>query len=98
MPRQGALRRERYLKEAHRLYGVLDKRLSEASTWQAPIHRRHGDLALDLALEWHQVDIAKYRNVLALYKAIAARPAVVKGYHIPSAAGHPHAGLRRVPQ
>ena len=75
---------ERYSKEAHRLYrrarqaarrgGVSGRRI---------FHRRHGHLALDLyGFEWHQVDIAKYANVLRWYKAIAARPAVVKGYHV----------------
>ena len=75
---------ERYLKEAHRLYGVLDKRLSEAE-YMAGAYS-----IADMAtwpwisrFEWHQVDIAKYPNVLRWYKAIAARPAVVKGYHIP---------------
>ena len=75
---------ERYLKEAHRLYGVLDKRLSEAE-YMAGAYS-----IADMAtwpwisrFEWHQVDIAKYANVLRWYKAIAARPAVVKGYHIP---------------
>jgi GST-like protein len=33
--------------------------------------------------EWHTVDLNTYPNVLRWYKAIAARPAVVKGYHIP---------------
>jgi GSH-dependent disulfide-bond oxidoreductase len=75
---------ERYLKEAHRLYGVLDKRLAEAE-YMAGAYS-----IADMAtwpwisrFEWHQVDIAKYPNVLRWYKAIAARPAVVKGYHIP---------------
>jgi GST-like protein len=75
---------ERYLKEAHRLYGVLDKRLGEAE-YMAGAYS-----IADMAtwpwisrFEWHQVDIAKYRNVLRWYKAIAARPAVVKGYHVP---------------
>ena len=75
---------ERYSKEAHRLYGVLDKRLSEAE-YMAGAYS-----IADMAtwpwisrFEWHQVDIAKYANVLRWYKAIAARPAVLKGYHIP---------------
>jgi GST-like protein len=75
---------ERYIKEAHRLYGVLDKRLGEAEYLAGAYS------IADMAtwpwisrFEWHQVDIAKYRNVLRWYKAIAARPAVVKGYHVP---------------
>jgi GST-like protein len=75
---------ERYSKEAHRLYGVLDKRLAEAE-YMAGAYS-----IADIAtwpwisrFEWHQVDIAKYPNVLRWYKAIAARPAVEKGYHVP---------------
>ena len=33
--------------------------------------------------EWQTVDLKQYPNVLRWYKAIAARPAVQKGYHIP---------------
>ena len=75
---------ERYSKEAHRLYRVLDKRLGEAEYLAGAYS------IADMAtwpwisrFEWHQVDIAKYANVLRWYKAIAARPAVVKGYHVP---------------
>jgi GST-like protein len=75
---------ERYSKEAHRLYGVLDRRLAEAE------YMAGGYSVADMAtwpwisrFEWHQVDLTKYPNVLRWYKAIAARPAVVKGYHVP---------------
>jgi GSH-dependent disulfide-bond oxidoreductase len=75
---------ERYLKEANRLYGVLDRRLAQ-------VEYMAGAYSIaDMAtwpwisrFEWHQVDITKYPNVLRWYKAIAARPAVIKGYHIP---------------
>lgn len=75
---------ERYLKEAHRLYGVLDRRL-EGRDYIV------GDYSIvDIAcwpwvsrFEWHQVDINKYPNVKRWYVAIAARPAVQKGYHVP---------------
>jgi GSH-dependent disulfide-bond oxidoreductase len=75
---------ERYSKEAHRLYGVLDRRLAQAEYMA-------GDYSIaDMAtwpwisrFEWHQVDITKYPSVLRWYKAIAARPAVEKGYHVP---------------
>ena len=33
--------------------------------------------------EWHTVDMNEFPNVVRWYKAIAARPAVEKGYHIP---------------
>ena len=75
---------ERYVKETHRLYGVLDKRLAEHE-YVAGVYS-----IADMAtwpwisrFEWHQVEIAKYPNVLRWYKAIAARPAVQKGYHVP---------------
>ena len=75
---------ERYLKEAHRLYGVLDRRLAErefvADTYSI------ADIAIwpwISRFEWHTVDLNKYPNVLRWYKAIAVRPAVVKGYHVP---------------
>jgi GSH-dependent disulfide-bond oxidoreductase len=75
---------ERYLAEAKRLYGVLDRRLAEApclageysiadmATW--PWVSRY---------EWQTIDLTAYPNVLRWYKAIAGRPAVQKGYHVP---------------
>ena len=75
---------ERYLKEAHRLYGVLDRRLAE--------HEFVADAysIADIAIwpwvsrfEWQTVDLHQYPNVLRWYRAIAARPAVQKGYHVP---------------
>jgi GSH-dependent disulfide-bond oxidoreductase len=75
---------ERYLKEAHRLYGVLDKQL-EDHEYVA------GDYSVaDIAIwpwisryEWQTVDLSKYPNVKRWYVAIANRPAVQKGYHVP---------------
>jgi GST-like protein len=75
---------ERYLKEAHRLYGVLDRRLAD-----------HEYLADDYSVadiatwpwisryEWQTVDLSQYPNVKRWYVAIANRPAVQKGYHVP---------------
>ena len=75
---------ERYLKEAHRLYGVLDKRLkdreymaddysvADIATW--PWISRY---------EWQTIDLNAYPNVKRWYLAIANRPAVQKGYHVP---------------
>jgi len=75
---------ERFLKEAHRLYGVLDKRLGEAEYVA-------GDYSIaDMAIwpwisrfEWQTIDMNRFPNVVRWYKAIAARPAVQKGYHVP---------------
>jgi GSH-dependent disulfide-bond oxidoreductase len=75
---------ERYLKEAHRLYGVLDRRLAEhefvADTYSV------ADIAIwpwVSRYEWQTVDLHQYPNVLRWYRAIAARPAVQRGYHVP---------------
>ncbi len=75
---------ERYGKEAKRLYGVLDKRLAD--------HEYIVDdySVADIAAwpwisryEWHEVDIEAFPNVKRWYTAIATRPAVQKGYHVP---------------
>jgi GST-like protein len=75
---------ERYLKEAHRLYGVLDKRLKD--------HEFVADAysIADIAIwpwisryEWQTIDLNQYPNVKRWYAAIANRPAVQKGYHVP---------------
>jgi GST-like protein len=75
---------ERYLKEAHRLYGVLDRRLAKAEYLAGTYS------IADMAtwpwvsrFEWQTVDLNQYPDVLRWYKAIAARPAVEKGYHVP---------------
>lgn len=75
---------ERYLKEAVRLYGVLDRQLAK-SEYMA------GDYSIaDIAtwpwisrFEWQTMDLNRFPNVLRWYKAIAARPAVQKGYQVP---------------
>jgi len=75
---------ERYHKEARRLYGVLDKRLAEREYLA-------GDYSMaDIAtwpwisrFEWQQIEIGEFPNVKRWYTAIAKRPAVQKGYHVP---------------
>jgi GSH-dependent disulfide-bond oxidoreductase len=75
---------ERYLKEAQRLYGVLDRRL-EGRDFVADSYS-----IADIAIwpwisryEWQTIDLNAYPNVKRWYLAIAARPAVQKGYHVP---------------
>jgi len=75
---------ERYLAEAHRLYGVLDRRLSERD-YVADAYS-----VADIAIwpwisrfEWQTIDLNQYPNVKRWYLAIAARPAVERGYHVP---------------
>lgn len=75
---------ERYVKETHRLYGVLDKRLAQHE-YVAGVYSI-ADMAIwpwISRFEWHTVDLNKYANVARWYKAIAARPAVARGYDVP---------------
>jgi GSH-dependent disulfide-bond oxidoreductase len=75
---------ERYAKEAQRLYGVLDRRL-DGSDFIV------GDYSVaDMAawpwiarFEWQGIDLNQFPNVRRWYLAIAARPAVVRGYSVP---------------
>ena len=78
---------ERYSKENARLYAVLDKRLGA-----------HEYLADDYSIadiatwpwisrfEWQQMDLNAYPHLKRWYVAIAERPAVERGYHVPSKA------------
>jgi GST-like protein len=76
---------ERFLKEAHRLYGVLDRRL-DGREYVAD------DFSIaDIAIwpwvsrfEWQTVDLNRYPNVKRWYLAVANRPAVQRGYHVPN--------------
>ena len=79
---------ERFSKEAHRLYGVLDRRLAD--------HEFVADAysIADIAIwpwvsryEWQEVDLNKYPNVKRWYVTIANRPAVQKGYKVPKDVG-----------
>lgn len=76
---------ERYLKEAHRLYGVLDRRL----TGRDFIVEDYS--IADIAtfpwiarFDWQGIDLNEYPNVKRWYLAIADRPAVQRGYMVPS--------------
>jgi GSH-dependent disulfide-bond oxidoreductase len=76
---------ERYLKEAQRLYSVLDKRLVDREFVA-------GEYSVaDIAIwpwisrfEWQTIDLGQYPNVKRWYRAIAQRPAVQRGYHVPN--------------
>ena len=76
---------ERFQKETHRLYGVLDRALSgrdfivegeytiaDVASW--PWVARH---------EFQNIDLNDYPNVLAWYLRIAERPAVQAGWAVP---------------
>ena len=79
---------ERYLKEAHRLYKVLNTRL-EGREYLA------GQYSIaDIALwpwisryEWQTIDLKQYPNVLRWYTTIAKKPATQKGYKVPKDVG-----------
>ena len=84
-PGKSVYSEERYQKETHRLYGVLDRALSgrdfivdgeytiaDIASW--PWVARH---------EFQNVDLNDYPNVLAWYLRIAERPAVHAGWAVP---------------
>jgi GSH-dependent disulfide-bond oxidoreductase len=75
---------ERYLKEAHRLYGVLDRRLADREF--VADEYSIADIAIwpwISRYEWQTIDLDRYPNVKRWYVAIARRPAVERGYHVP---------------
>ena len=79
---------ERYLKEAHRLYKVLNTRL-EGRDYVADDYS-----IADIAIwpwvsryEWQTVDLKQYPNVLRWYLDIAKKPATQKGYKVPKDVG-----------
>ena len=72
---------ERYSREAHRLYGVVDRRLAE-STYLALDQYTIADIAAFPWLRTHdelQLDIGQYRHVVRWLERIAERPAVQRG-------------------
>jgi GSH-dependent disulfide-bond oxidoreductase len=78
----------RFLTEAKRLYGVMDKRLGE-SEFLAGAYS-----IADIAtwpwvsrFEWQTIDLNEYPNVKRWYLALAKRPGVQKGYDVPAKVG-----------
>ena len=79
---------ERYLKEAARLYGVLDRRLADRE--YVADDYSIADIAIwpwISRFEWQNMDLAKFPNVKRWYVAIANRPAVQRGYEVPKKVG-----------
>tara|TARA_B110000196_G_scaffold316553_2_gene328097 strand:+ start:370 stop:1002 length:633 start_codon:yes stop_codon:yes gene_type:complete len=76
---------ERYLKETARIYGVLDRRLSDKEYLA-------GDYSIADIATWpwiaryprQRMELRDYPNLLRWYKAIANRPAVQRGYDVPN--------------
>ncbi|MDJ0684795.1 MAG: glutathione S-transferase N-terminal domain-containing protein [Alphaproteobacteria bacterium] len=76
----------RYATEAKRLYGVLDRRLSETSAFIAGADYTIADMAAwpwISRFEWQGVDLNAYPAVKRWYLEISARPAVQRGYDKP---------------
>jgi GST-like protein len=79
---------ERFAKEAHRLYGVLDRRLAEHAFVAGAYSI--ADIAIwpwVSRFEWQTVDLGTYPNVKRWYETIARRPAVQRGYDVPKRTG-----------
>src|SRR6201985_1340971 len=79
---------ERYLKEAHRLYGVLERRLA-GGEFVADDYSI-ADIAIwpwISRFEWQTIDMNQYPNVKRWYEPIAPRAAVQKGYKVPKDVG-----------
>jgi len=75
---------DRYRNETKRLYGVLEKQLSD----KAYIANEYtiADMAVwpwISRFEWQEINLSDFPNVTRWYKEIASRDAVQKGYQIP---------------
>ena len=81
---KAAYAEERFLKEAKRLYGVLDKQL--AVTPYVAGEYSIADMAIwpwISRFEWQGINLNEYPNVKRWYVDIANRPAVQRGYDVP---------------
>ncbi len=84
-PGKAPFAEEMFAKEAQRLYGVLNTQLGKTAYMA-------GDYSIaDMATfpwaarhEWQRIDLNDYPHVKRWYQAIAARPAVIKGYDVPA--------------
>ncbi len=76
---------KRFMAETRRLYGLMDRRLSDHAYFAGS--PSIADFAL-LSLVWrrpqrHQVDLADFPNVGRWYSSMMARPAVIRGFAVP---------------
>ena len=72
---------KRYVDEAKRLYGVLDKQLAN-NAYAAGAEYTIADMAIfpwAARHEWHTVNLADFPNVKRWFDGLHARPAVTKG-------------------
>lgn len=75
----------RYRTEAHRIYGVLDKRLS-ANRYVAGDAYTVADIAIFpwvARWEWHQIELSKLEHVSRWFAELGDRDAVKKGMAVP---------------
>jgi len=82
---------ERYTNEAHRIYGVIDKRLA-ASTYIAGKQYSIADIAIFPWLRsWKNqgVEMGDYRHLRGWFDEIAGRPAVQRGVQVLADARRP---------
>ena len=80
-----AYARARYLRETHRLYGVMNGRLAE-SAYLAGADYGIADMATwpwVSRFEWHGIDWADYPHLKRWFDEIWARPAVKRGRAVP---------------
>ncbi len=88
-PDKSEYAKKRYVGEAHRIYGVLNKRLGEAR-YLAGDEYSVADVATWPWLarwDWHDIDLNDFPNIARWYSEIADREAVQKGYDQPHATG-----------
>ena len=81
----------RYQTEATRLYGVLDKRLSQ-SEFVAGEHYSIADIAIwpwIARFQWQGIDLLNFENILRWYTSLSTREGVKRGYIIPNRAEIP---------
>lgn len=81
---KSAYAEERYGKEARRLWGVLDKRLSDRDYVGGSYSI--ADIAIwpwAARFKYQSIKLADYPNAERWYRAIAARPAVPRGWDVP---------------
>ena len=76
---------ERYSKEAQRIYGVLETRLSDKA-WLAGDAYSIADIATFPWIarhDWQGIDLKRFPSVQRWYETVQARPAVERGMKIP---------------
>jgi len=75
---------KRFMAETRRMYGVMDRRLSDHGYFAGSLSI--ADFAL-LGWVWrhrrHQVDLADFLNVGRWYSSMMSRPAVIRGFAVP---------------